>query len=63
MQRGDLWRADNEAQGFDKKICPVTGNLFALALWMLNSQFIARMIDRDMVPGLDMGVHLMGGRK
>ena len=48
--------------GFDTKICPVTGNLFALALWMLNSQFIARMIDRDMVPGLDMGVHLMGGR-
>ena len=48
--------------GFEKKICPVTGNLFALTLWMLNSQFIARMIDADMVPGLDMGVHLMGGR-
>jgi len=48
--------------GFERKICPATGNLFALALWMLNSQFIERMIEADMIPGLDMGVHLMGGR-
>ncbi|MFC1508680.1 hypothetical protein ACFL60_03220 [Candidatus Omnitrophota bacterium] len=48
--------------GFDRKLCPATGNLFALAQWMLNAQFIERMIEADMVPGLDMGVHLIGGR-
>ena len=49
-------------EGLDHKICPTTGNLFALAQWMLNAQFIERMIEANMVPGLDMGVHLIGGR-
>ena len=48
--------------GIDRKICPTTGVLYALALWMLNSQFIGRMIEAGMTPGLDMGVHLLGGR-
>ncbi len=47
--------------GFDKKICPTTGILFALALWMLNAQFIVHMIEANMTPGLDMGGHLIGG--
>ncbi|MBN1290970.1 MAG: hypothetical protein JXB48_03945 [Candidatus Latescibacteria bacterium] len=47
--------------GIDKKICPTTGILYALALWMLNSQFISRMIEADMTPGIDMGGHLIGG--
>jgi uncharacterized phosphosugar-binding protein len=47
--------------GFDQKICPTTGILFALALWMTNAQFIAHMIAQDMTPGLDMGGHLVGG--
>ncbi len=47
--------------GFDRKICPVTGILFALALWMTNAQFISHMIARNMTPGLDMGGHLIGG--
>ncbi|MDP2984634.1 MAG: hypothetical protein Q8O92_15045 [Candidatus Latescibacter sp.] len=47
--------------GFDKKICPTTGILFALALWITNAQFVARMIEADMTPGFDMGGHLIGG--
>lgn len=47
--------------GFDRKICPTTGVLFALALWMTNAQFISHMIAQGMVPVLDMGGHLMGG--
>ena len=35
--------------------------LYALSLWMLNAQFIQRMIEADMTPGLDMGGHLIGG--
>ena len=47
--------------GFSKKICPTTGALYALTLWMTNAQFISHMIARDMTPGLDMGGHLIGG--
>ncbi|MCE5252239.1 DUF2529 family protein [bacterium] len=47
--------------GFDKKLCPATGVLYALTLWMLNSQFIEQMIGANKTPGLYMGVHLMGG--
>jgi len=47
--------------GFDKKICPTTGVLYALTLWMLNAQFIAHMIEADMTPVLNMGGHLIGG--
>ncbi len=47
--------------GFDRKICPTTGVLYALALWMTNAQFIGHMIAQDMTPGLDMGGHLIGG--
>lgn len=47
--------------GFDRKLCPTTGVLFALALWMTNAQFIGHMIAQDMTPYLDMGGHLVGG--
>ena len=50
-----------DVPGFDYKICPTTGVLYALSLWMLNAQFIQRMIEADMTPGLDMGGHLIGG--
>ncbi|MHB9027598.1 MAG: phosphoheptose isomerase family protein, partial [Candidatus Latescibacterota bacterium] len=36
--------------GFDRKICPTAGILFALALWMTNAQFISHMIAQDMTP-------------
>ncbi len=50
-----------DVPGFDRKICPTTGVLYALALWMTNAQFIAHMIAQNMTPGLDMGGHLIGG--
>lgn len=50
-----------DVPGFDRKICPATGMLYALSLWMLNAQFIQRMIEADMTPGFDMGGHLIGG--
>ena len=48
--------------GLSKKICPTTGILYALALFMLNAQFIEHMIEADMTPFIYMGVHLIGGR-
>lgn len=48
--------------GMDKKICPTTGVLYALAQYMLNAQFIGHMIKADMTPLLFMGLHLIGGR-
>jgi len=48
--------------GMDKKICPTTGVLYALAQYMLNAQFIGHMIKADMTPLLFMGMHLIGGR-
>ena len=47
--------------GIAYKICPTTGVLFALTLWMMNAQFISHMIAQDMTPGLDMGGHIIGG--
>ncbi len=48
--------------GMDKKVCPTTGVLYALAQYMLNAQFIGHMIRADMTPLLFMGLHLIGGR-
>ena len=48
--------------GYDRKICPTTGILYALSVFMLNSQFIGHMIETDMTPLVYMGVHLIGGR-
>jgi uncharacterized phosphosugar-binding protein len=48
--------------GFDKKICPTTGVMYALAQYMVNAQFIGHMIKADMTPLLFMGMHLIGGR-
>lgn len=47
--------------GFEKKICPTTGVLYALAQNILNGQFIGHMIEANMVPLVYMGVHLIGG--
>lgn len=48
--------------GMDKKICPTSGVLYALAQNMLNAQFISHMIQANMTPLLFMGVHLIGGK-
>lgn len=48
--------------GMDKKICPTTGVLYALAQYVLNAQFIGHMIKANMTPLLFMGVHLIGGK-
>lgn len=47
--------------GMDKKVCPTTGVLYALAQNMVNGQFISHMIQDNMTPLLFMGLHLIGG--
>ncbi len=51
-----------EVGGQNRKICPTTGVLYPLAQYMLNSQFIGRMIKADMTPLMFMGFHLIGAR-
>ena len=46
--------------GLNMKICPTTGVLYPLAQYMLNSQFVGRMIKADMTPLVFMGSHLIG---
>jgi uncharacterized phosphosugar-binding protein len=48
--------------GMEKKICPTTGVLYALAQYILNAQFIGHMIKADMTPLFFMGLHLIGGK-
>ena len=51
-----------EVCGLNMKICPTTGVLYPLAQYMLNAQFIERMIKADMTPLVGMGVHLIGAK-
>ena len=56
------WEGAVEVQGYGR-ICPTSGLLNAVLLWMLTARLVQEMIGLGEVPSVYMGIHLRGGRE
>jgi len=57
------WEGVVEVPGYPRPVCPTSGLINAVLLWMLTAQFVEEMIKRGEVPAVYMGIHLKGGRE
>ncbi len=52
-----------DVPGYSEPVCPTSGLVNAVLLWMLTAQLVGEMIREGEPPAVYMGVHLKGGRE